>query len=76
MKTASFLVLSEGCLFAQAELSGGGSPFRGTTDFGLTDPWLSIFSLPLDATGAGLLDGVTDPGSTGAARDFFRVAFP
>jgi hypothetical protein len=67
-----------------ASISGsitGGPPnstvrVQASTDFGLTDPWVSIFSLPLDATGAGLLSGVTDPGSTGAARDFFRIAFP
>ena len=67
-----------------AAISGsiiGGPPYstirlQASTDFGLTDPWVSILSLPLDATGAGTINGVTDPGSTGAARDFFRVAFP
>ncbi len=67
-----------------ASISGsitGGPPnstvrVEASTDFGLTAPWVSIFSVPLDATGSGSINGATDPGSTGAARDFFRLAFP
>ena len=63
-----------------ASISGGqanGSVLlEASTDLGVLDSWEVIQTIPLDASGAATISNVTDPDSSGAARNFFRLRVP
>ncbi|RYD42801.1 MAG: hypothetical protein EOP85_10810, partial [Verrucomicrobiaceae bacterium] len=63
-----------------ATISGGqanGSVLlEASTDLGVLDPWEVIRTIPLDASGAATITNATDPNSSGARRNFFRLRVP
>ncbi|RYD39970.1 MAG: hypothetical protein EOP85_15045, partial [Verrucomicrobiaceae bacterium] len=68
--------------FAGISATVSGGPANGSvlleasTDLGELDPWDVIQTIPLDASGAATLNNVTDPNSSGAKRNFFRLRVP
>ncbi|RYD19431.1 MAG: hypothetical protein EOP88_19010, partial [Verrucomicrobiaceae bacterium] len=63
-----------------ATVSGGQADgsvlLEASTDLGVLDPWEVIQTIPLNASGAATLSNVTDPDSSGAKRNFFRLRVP
>ena len=59
----------------------GGAPntsviLEASSDLGQLDPWETLQTIPLDATGSATLTNTTDPNSTALPRNFFRLRLP
>ena len=59
----------------------GGAPntsviLEASSDLGQLDPWETLQTIPLDATGSATLTNATDPTSTALPRNFFRLRLP
>jgi hypothetical protein len=59
----------------------GGPPntsvfLEASSDLGQLDPWETLQTIPLDATGSATLTNATDPNSTALPRNFFRLRIP
>ena len=59
----------------------GGPPntsvfLEASSDLGQLDPWETLLTIPLDATGSATLTNATDPNSTALPRNFFRLRLP
>ncbi len=63
-----------------ATVSGGAAGavigVEASTDLGFADPWVEIGTVTLDSNGSATISNLSDPGSVGASRGFFRLAVP
>ena len=80
----SNLIITAGSPGSPSSISAsltGGAPntsviLEASSDLGQLDPWETLQTIPLDATGSATLTNATDPNSTALPRNFFRLRLP